>query len=64
MFVKRAGQLCRLSILVGLRGIGPSDLSECALVRCCSGGTNIGFVGLDCNVLGPERVVSGNILSF
>ena len=56
---ERADTLCCLSILVGLFGIGPSDLSECALVRFCSGGTKIGFVDMDCNVLGPEKVVSG-----
>ena len=61
-FVIRAGQLCRLLILVGLHGIGPSDLGECALVRCCcSEGTFIGLVGMDCYVLGPENFVSGNI---
>ena len=50
------------SFPVGLRGIGPSDLGECALVRCCSGGTFIRLVGMDCYVLGPKKFVSGNIL--
>ena len=61
MIVIRAGQPCCLLIPVGLCGIGPSDLGECALVRCCSGGTFIGLVGMDCYVLGPGNFVSGNI---
>ena len=61
MFVSGAGQPCCLLILVGLCGIGPSDLGECALVWCCSAGTFIGLVGMDCYVLGPENFVSGNI---
>ena len=62
-FVIRAGQPCCLLIPVVLCGIvGPSYLGECALVQCCSEGTFIGLVGMDCNVMGPKKVVLGTFL--
>ena len=51
-------------IPVGLRSIGPSDLGECALVRCCSGEPTLDLWAWIAMFLGPERVVSGNILCF